>query len=55
MRLARRPFTVRRTMVTVAIVGIALALLDVARQTYAPSDWVEVTERVGLQDSPALP
>jgi hypothetical protein len=55
MRLPRRPFTVRRAMVTVAIVRIALALLDIARQTFAPSDWVEVTERFGLQDSPAPP
>jgi hypothetical protein len=45
MRLPRQQFTVRQTMVAVAVVGIALVLLDVARQPFARSDWVEVTVR----------
>jgi hypothetical protein len=43
MRWPRLRYTVRRMMVAVAAVGIALGLLEVARRPFAPADWVEVT------------
>src|SRR5438270_8885024 len=45
MRFPRVRLTVRRMMAIVAVVGVAFALADVARQPFAPSDWVDVTVR----------
>jgi hypothetical protein len=45
MTFPRVRFTVRRMLAIVAVVGVAFALADVARQPFAPSDWVNVTVR----------
>jgi hypothetical protein len=45
MRFPRVRLTVRRMMVIVAVVAVALALAVGAREFVAPSDWVEVTVR----------